>query len=158
MLIKAFRGIKLGNARLHIAGKGVDLERFKKLAGNDKRTRFHGFLRPEQLKELYKKANLLVVPSIWYDNSPTVIYESFSFGVPVIGSRIGGIPELIKDGYNGFLFEAGNIEELENVLDKVIRKPEQLREMGKNASDSVKKYEIADHISKLMKIYREAVL
>jgi len=159
ILIKAFnKKIDLENARLHIAGKGADLEKFKKLAGDDKRIKFYGFLKHEQLKKLYKKANLLVVPSIWYDNSPTVIYEGFSCGVPVIGSKIGGIPELIEEGYNGFLFEAGNIGELKNILNQGIKKPEQLREMGKNALNSVKKYEITKHLSELMKIYREAVL
>lgn len=92
----------LDNAWLHIIGEGADLEKFKRLGVNDKRIKFYGFLKYQSLKELYKKANLLIVPSICYDNSPIVIYENFSFGVPVIGSRIGGIPELIKEGYMDF--------------------------------------------------------
>jgi len=158
ILIKASKKIDSDNTQLHIIGEGAGLEKFKKLAGGDKRIKFYGFLQRQELKELYKKANLLIVPSICYDNSPTVIYESFSFGIPVIGSRIGGIPELIEEGYNGFLFEAGNVEELEDMINKVIKKPEQLREMGRNALDFVKKYEITVHVSELMKIYREEVL
>lgn len=95
------------------------------------------------------------MPSICYDNSPTVIYESFSFGVPVIGSRIGGIPELIKEGYNGFLFEAGNVEELEGIIGKLTTNTSQLRRLSERASESIKKYDINEHIKKLEKLYRD---
>ncbi|GAI41530.1 unnamed protein product, partial [marine sediment metagenome] len=78
ILIKAFKEIDLDNAWLHIIGEGADLEKFKRLGANDKRIKFYGFLQHQPLKKLYKKVNLLIVPSICYDNSPTVIYESFS--------------------------------------------------------------------------------
>ncbi|GAH67801.1 unnamed protein product, partial [marine sediment metagenome] len=127
-------------------------------AGDDKRIKFYGFLQHQQLKELYKKANLLIVPSICYDNSPTVIYESFSFGVPVIGSRIGGIPELVKEGYNGFLFEAGNVEELGSVIKKLTTNTSQLRRLSEGAFESTKKYDINEHIKKLEKLYYKETL
>ena len=57
-----------------------------------------------------------MVPSIWYENSPIVIQEALSAGIPVIASRIGGIPEKIKEGGNGFLFEPGDVEQLVNHL------------------------------------------
>ena len=55
---------------------------------------------------------MLVVPSIWPENSPLVIHEAFLAGVPVVASRIGGIPELVQDGVNGLLFEPGDADDL----------------------------------------------
>ena len=74
------------------------------MAKDDKRIIFHGFVDNKEIMKFYEMINFLVIPSICYDNSPLVIYESFSTGTPVIGSDIGGIPELIKENYNGFLF------------------------------------------------------
>ena len=54
---------------------------------------------------MFDSFDVLVVPSIWLENSPLVVHEAFMFGVPVIGSRIGGTADLIQDGINGFLYE-----------------------------------------------------
>ena len=67
--------------------------------------------------------DVLVVPSIWPENSPLVIREAFLAGVPVVASRIGGILELVQDGVNGLLFEAGNAEDLRRVLQRFIDEP-----------------------------------
>ena len=55
----------------------------------------------------WRRSTLLVVPSIWEENSPLVIREAFAAGVPVVASRIGGIPETVGDGVSGLLFEPG---------------------------------------------------
>jgi len=109
LLIESFKQIESENIRLHIVGKGKEEFELKMLANSDKRINFHGFKTSVELPDIYRKANVVVVPSIIYDNSPTVIYESFMAGTPVIGSKIGGIPELIEDGYNGLLFNTGNL-------------------------------------------------
>ena len=136
-------------------GKGKDEDEFKKIAGSDQRIIFHGFVPDEELTQLYQKANVVVVPSIWYDNSPMVIYESLMNGTPIIGSRIGGIPELLEDGYNGFLFEAGNVNELKTILENLIESPSELKRLEKGAFESVKKYDMGEHIKKLEEIYDE---
>jgi len=155
ILINAFKNLKQKNIKLHIVGKGADEEEFKKIAGSDKRIIFHGFVPDEELMRLYQKANVTVVPSIWYDNSPMVIYESLMNGTPVIGSRIGGIPELVEEGYNGFLFEAGNVDELREILENLIKNPSELKRLEEGAFESVKKYEMDEHIRKLEELYRE---
>ncbi len=111
----------------------------------------------EELTRLYNKANVTVVPSIWYDNSPMVIYESFIAGTPVIGSRIGGIPELIEAGKNGFLFEAGNVDELKAILENLIRTPAELISLERGALESVKNYNMVEHIRKLEDLYRDVL-
>lgn len=60
----------------------------------------------------FSNVDFTVVPSVWYENLPGVVYESLSYGIPVIASNIGGIPEMVEDGKNGLLFEPGNADEL----------------------------------------------
>jgi len=154
ILIKAFQRVKRENLRLHIAGKGPYSEEMRKLAKDDKRIIFHGFLHGKKLMDMYRMANVTVVPSIWYDNSPMVVYESFICSTPVVGSRIGGIPELVRDGYNGFLFEPGNVDELANILNEISENPKILKKLEKGARKSSEKYDIKEHINKLEEIYR----
>jgi len=153
ILINAFKGLDSDNTILHILGKGKAEDEFKKIAESDQRIIFHGFVPDEKLMQLYQKANVVVVPSIWYDNSPLVIYESLMSGTPVIGSRIGGIPEFIEEGYNGFLFEAGNVDELKDKLEYLIEKASELKALEEGAFESVKKYSMGTHIKKLEKMY-----
>jgi len=154
ILIKAFKKLKGDNLRVHILGKGPDEDRLKELARGDERITFHGFLTGKELMNMYKMANVTVVPSILYDNSPMVVYESFMCSTPVVASRIGGIPELVKHGYNGFLFEPGDNTELAKILNMVSRDPEILKKLEIGAYKSSKKYDIEKHIDKLEEIYR----
>lgn len=155
ILINVFKELEHKNIRLHICGKGNDEDKLKKIAGSDQRILFHGFVPDEELMKLYQKANVVVVPSIWYDNSPMVIYESLMDGTPIIGSRIGGIPELVEDGYNGFLFEAGNVDDLKEILENLIKNPSELKGLEDNAFKSAKKYDMEEHIKKLEELYME---
>ncbi|MCD7782139.1 MAG: glycosyltransferase family 4 protein, partial [Methanosphaera sp.] len=136
-LIKAFMGIEDPNICLHIIGKGYDEEEFKKLASCDKRIIFHGFIDNSNLQEYYELSNIIVIPSICYDNSPLVIYESYSNTTPVIGSRIGGIPELIEDGVDGLLFNPGDVDSLREKLLEIINNKELLRKLVSNCSNSL---------------------
>lgn len=153
ILIKAFNEIKEENLRLHIAGKGTDEDEMRALAGDDPRIHFYGFLKEEQLMRLYRSANVVVVPSICHDNSPMVIYESLMSGTPVIASRLGGMPELIEDGYNGYLFESGNAEQLKSKLEALIKDAARLQQLERSALESVKKYSMEKYADELEKLY-----
>ncbi|MDO5835813.1 MAG: glycosyltransferase family 4 protein [Methanobacterium sp.] len=155
ILLKAFRKIKNWNIRLDIVGKGICSEKLKSMSENDNRIKFHDFLEGKELIKMYQLANLTVVPSIWYDNSPMVIYESFSCRTPVIGSKIGGIPELIKNGFNGYLFEAGNVNELQQLLENLIDSPETLKELEQGTYESVQRYTMDNHIKQLENEYQK---
>ena len=69
-------------------------------------------------------------PSIWPENSPLVIREAFLAGVPVVASRIGGIPEIVTDGRNGLLFRAGDVTDLARVLTRLLQEPSCSRRSG----------------------------
>ncbi len=109
-LIAAFKAIPQTNISLTIVGTGQDEEEAKKLAAKDQRIVFLGHLKSEEVKNEMEKAGALIVPSLCYENSPTVIYEAGEFSLPVIASNIGGIPEIMPN-HNG-LFKAGEIEDL----------------------------------------------
>lgn len=91
----------------------------------------------QELIEIIGGALCVVVPSEWYEVYGMTTYEAFALGKPVIGSRIGGTPELIDDGINGFLFEPHNEEDLRSKIKIFIENPELAVEMGKNARRKV---------------------
>ena len=79
-----------------------------------------GFKTGKELEMLIRKARISVYPSEWYENCPFSVIESQMYGTPVVGSRMGGIPELIDEGVTGELFEAGNADELEQKIRKLL--------------------------------------
>jgi len=85
--------------------------------------RMHGALSHSAIPEALASLDVLVVPSIWPENSPLVIHESFLAGIPVVASRIGGIPELIDDGRNGLLFHPGDVDDLTHALTRLLDDP-----------------------------------
>jgi GT2 family glycosyltransferase/glycosyltransferase involved in cell wall biosynthesis len=83
----------------------------------------HGPTPHRRIPEALASIDLLVVPSVWPENSPLVIHEAFLAGVPVIASRIGGIPEIVEHERNGLLFEAGNVDSLRQAIARVVDEP-----------------------------------
>jgi glycosyltransferase involved in cell wall biosynthesis len=126
---------------LHMVGDGRLLEQVTARAKRDARVYVHGFISLEHIKKLMAQSDAVVIPSLCYENSPTVIYESFQIGTPVIASRIGGIPELVTDGKTGLLFEPGRVEPLVSSM----RRLEHEREFFWNQQTDIKK--IADGVS-----------
>ncbi|MCK7581191.1 MAG: glycosyltransferase [Chromatiales bacterium] len=78
--------------------------------------RFCGAFHNGQGADVYSRFDLLVVPSLWPENSPLVIHEAFMAGVPVVAARIGGIPELVTDGVNGVLYDPASPAALADAL------------------------------------------
>ncbi len=116
-LIKTFKLLENSEAKLRIVGDGCDLEEAKRITKDDKRFIFLGRLNSEEVKKEMKKSSALIVPSLCYENSPTVIYEANDLNLKVIAANIGGIPEIIKK--NDLLFKVGDEKDL---LEKLKRK------------------------------------
>ena len=96
--------------------------------------RWLGVLPQEALFALYRAHHLLVVPSIWPENAPMVIEEALSAGLPVVASRVGGIPEFVHDGETGTLVAPGDPSALRRALRRYLESPERLRRQIRNAS------------------------
>ena len=109
---------KMPNIHLKIVGSGPQLEALKEYVKFNKliNVEFLGFKTGNELVELVSKAYFVIVPSEWYENNPMTIVESYSYGTPVIGANIGGIPELIRDGETGFIF---NSRDSTNLFEKL---------------------------------------
>lgn len=112
-----------------------------------------GFQKGEELEKLIREAQFSIYPSEWYENCPFSVMESQMFGTPVIGARIGGIPELVEENKTGLLYASGNKEELKNSIKQLWDNPELTKQYQENCKniqyDSVEAY-----VSKLMKYYK----
>jgi len=88
--------------------------------------RFMGAFDHERTAGVYAQLDVLVVPSLWLENSPLVIHEALMAGIPVVGARIGGIADLVEDGRNGLLYDPTSPAELEAMLRGLIENPDRL--------------------------------
>ncbi|MBR3844631.1 MAG: glycosyltransferase [Clostridia bacterium] len=141
---------RMPNVRFLFAGYGKAEEDIAKVENAE----YVGFKTGEELKDLIRKARVSVYPSEWYENCPFSVIESQMYLTPVIGSRMGGIPELIQEGKTGLMFEAGNADDLEAKLRFLLETPGKLEEFTENCKHCT--FETPDtYYEKLMKIYGE---
>lgn len=152
-LVRAFKNIKGDDYRLTIAGTGTQESQLKLLAQSDDRITFAGFVSGDKKVKLFQEASVTVLPSIWYDNSPVSIYESFQYGVPIIGSTIGGIPELVIDGYNGLTVTPRSESDLEKAIQRLHDESELQQQLREHARESIQKYSFSRHIEEINQIY-----
>jgi glycosyltransferase involved in cell wall biosynthesis len=134
VLIKAFAKVseKYPSSKLLIVGDGPQKSELVKLVQElklDKKIHFKGFLIGQPLLEIYEQAMIFVLPSIITKTGETeglgvVLIEALSYGIPVIGSKVGGIPDIIIDGKTGLLFEPGDHEDLAKKIILLIENPE----------------------------------
>ncbi|GEL44316.1 glycosyl transferase [Methylorubrum extorquens] len=109
---------------VYIAGTGPQCAELHALSDQIRApVRFLGRLEAEALERAVAGSCATVLPSEWFENAPLSILESYSYGRPVIGARIGGIPELINDGCTGYTFQPGDPVELAELLRQVFETP-----------------------------------
>jgi glycosyltransferase involved in cell wall biosynthesis len=99
----------------------------------------------------WRQIDVLVFPSVWYENYPQVLQEAFASGTPVIASDIGALPELVHDGKNGRLFTPGDAIDLRDKMQSFIDCPDLIRIFGQN-SQSVRS--IQEEATALERIYQ----
>src|SRR5262245_43680843 len=129
LLLEAFSRLPAGSATVDLFGAysayhGDDAYRHRLeplLARSG--VRVHEFLPHDAVPAALGSIDVLVVPSIWPENSPLVIREAFLSGIPVIGSRTGGIPEVIEEGRGGLLFRAGDSSDLQRAIERLLHEP-----------------------------------
>lgn len=123
---------------LRIVGTGPEENEIRRLAEAHPGIEFYGHQTGESLWSMVRGARAVVLPSEWYENAPISLLESYSSGKPVIGARIGGIPEMIMDDETGFLFDSGRSAALQSCLRRVQDMPDSmLADMGRRARDYV---------------------
>ncbi len=111
-----------------------------------------GFKKGGALEKLIREARFSVYPSEWYENCPFSVMESQMYGTPVLGSDIGGIPELIRVGVTGELFKAGDKEDLKDKIDSMWKDSEKMECYRRNCMNI--SFDDTEHYcNKLMRIY-----
>lgn len=136
-----------GDPRLVEALRNLDQERVKLL----------GKVPFQEMRTLYATADLTVIPSLWYENSPMCIYESLLAGTPVLGSDVGGIPELIEPGTTGYTFRRGDPVALtERVVQHFARSARERRSMRRHCVEHARSHMTLDrHLDQLQQVYKE---
>lgn len=116
------------------------------------------FLSKLKLRILIRKSAFVLVPSLWYENQPYTILESFAMGKPVVASNIGGIPELVKHNETGLLFEPGDISGCVTAIRTLWTNPKLTETLGRNAQRFVlQNFNPEIHYTRLMKIYKKTI-
>jgi glycosyltransferase involved in cell wall biosynthesis len=134
------KGLQCISATLNnIKGYSVDIagtgDYYEMLKSKYKNINFLGFQKNPA--KFYKNTSIAIVPSIWMENFSYSVLEAMSYGICVIASNRGGIPEQIKDKKNGLLFEAGNEKDFSKKLGYLMKNPKEIRRMGENARKTV---------------------
>ena len=111
---------------------------------------FKGQMEWNDFRPIIEGAKFMVLPSEWSENNPLTVIESQSLGTPVLGARIGGIPELIEEGVTGMTFESGNVEDLKEKIELMWNASFNYKEIADNA---VKRYSSEAYYEKLMEYY-----
>ena len=152
-LVKA--AIKSG-IRTELAGDGPLRKELEGVISNSRagNVKLLGFLSRREVLDKIRQAAVTVMPSECYENNPRAVLESFALGTPVIGSRIGGIPELVVDNLTGWTYEPFNPDALAVVMKTVLMDSSKLMEYGINARNMVEeKFDSKKFISRLKDIY-----
>lgn len=154
----AIRAAAGAGVKLDVVGEGPERANLERLAWQlaPERIRFHGFKVGEELDAIRRTARAFIVPSVWYENAPLVVLEAMSLGLPVMGSEIGGIPELVQSNGTGLLAKPGNVDDWINAFRIMeLKTSDERRKMGDAGREFVKKnMDWNVHVEKLLQIYR----
>ena len=160
VLIKSFIELvkREPNAMLLVVGKRdsyvMEIENKVKNIGIENNVIFTGSKTQDEMKSLYAKSTLVVVPSLCFDWFPTVILESMASGKPVIATCWGGAREMIIDGKTGFIINPKNEKEFTERILLFLMNKEKVEEMGKNSFERVKNlFSLDEHIKILIEQY-----
>lgn len=157
-LLRALKGL---DVILRVAGDGPIRDQCLEFVEENrlKNVVFEGYKQCNELRELFRNAKFIVVPSEWFENAPMTCLEAFAYGKPVIGSDIGGIPELVIDGLTGLLFKPGDYQELREKIYYLLSNPTTIIQIGKNAREKIERqYNLELHYKKLIETYNKALL
>ncbi|MEU4653078.1 glycosyltransferase family 4 protein [Streptomyces sp. NPDC023723] len=160
VLLDAFRALGPDHpgATLDIVGDGADRAALEAAAGDltaAGQVRFRGWLAPDAVAGALADASVVVIPSVWPENFPTVALEALQIGRPLVASRVGGLPELVGED-NGVLVPAGDATALAGALRPLVGDLERLRRLGEGSAARADRYDVERFLDALENHYREA--
>lgn len=149
---------KAAGVKLKIAGTGpIEAELHALQADLVGDIEFLGYRSGAELHTLIREARAVVLPSEWYENAPMSVLESFALGTPVVGARIGGIPEMVVEGETGWTFESRNTDDLAALLSRLVAMPaEHIARAGRAARNHVvQSFSRAGYLQATLALYAE---
>ena len=157
VLLEAIRKLPASvNVQVYIYGNLNDfpeyVQRLRKIAGDDPRIHLEGTFSNAEVGKVISSFDVIVVPSLWYENTPLVIYEAMAGGCPVVCSRFGGMAEMVREGVDGLMFEKGNVAELAEILQKLATDRDLLKELAANTQ---RPKQISTYVDELEAIYTD---
>ena len=138
-LLVALSDPALADLQLIVIGDGAYAQRLKALArelGLSERTSWLGVLSPPQVAQTLRQADIFCLPS-YTEGSPNVIKEAMASGLPVVATRAGGIPDLVSDNVNGFLYDAGDVHALKRCIASLAKSENMRKVFGKMSRQMV---------------------
>ena len=144
-----------GKVIIHIGGEGKSdqLKSIIEENGLQDIIDYKGWVNEEGKNILFHEVNGFILPS-YNEGLPVCILEAMSFGLPIIATRVGGIPEIMEDGVNGFLFERGDKDAMKSAMMAYIENPYLLEEHGNASFNLVQRYYPERIIPEIEGIYR----
>ncbi len=161
VLIRAFEKLltHIPNAKLLIVGEG-DIEDILRRAvaknGLNSRVLFTGFQM--NIRDIVACFDVAVLPS-FFEGMGRVLLEAMAMEKPVVGTRVGGIPDLIEDGVNGFLVEPGSVDRLADAIMRILTQPKLAHQMGRAGRKKIRTRYSADHMVRAIEsVYRDLLV
>lgn len=142
---------------ISLAGKGDYAEKFEELAKTDKRIKYLGYIQSEQKDAAFRSADWLIIPSLWYENAPVVIVEAAAYGLGVIGSKIGAIPEFVAHEKTGLLFEAGNPHSLADAIIRAVKDTHILPNLAENTKEFIATSSVDNMVDSYLEQYTKVI-
>ncbi|MFA4937509.1 MAG: glycosyltransferase [Patescibacteria group bacterium] len=133
-----------------IIGQTGDLERIHKLVDDDIRFRLYDRLTQAEVESKYQQATIVIVPSLCMENSPVSIQQALSVSTPVLAAKVGGVPELVQEEKTGWLFEAGDKQELIKKLDYLLSNPKIVSAIASKINTHYQPVTLAEYVDKLI--------
>lgn len=126
---------------LVIVGSGPILGRLRECYERAAWVKFAGRVPTAEVAAYMTSSDLMLFPSLWFENAPLVVRQANQLGLPILASSVGGIPELVGHGINGLLLPPGREEEWRTCLGELLAHPEKLQRLGVVARESASDYD-----------------
>ncbi len=154
------KAAEIAKVNVKLIGDGPEKEKLSSYASEHGLTNveFLGKKWGQEMQDIVSKARYTVCPSVWYENSPIAIYEAMAMGRPIIGSNMGGIPELVQDHVNGLLFQPRDFEDLAAKMRFLMDNESVAVQWGlRSRQIAEEKFSPAGHLAGILDIYQESV-
>lgn len=149
----------LPEAKFILAGSGeIEHVRGKILPRLQNCVKFPGWVRGKEKEELIHESDIFFLPS-YNEGMPMSVLDAMGYGMPVVSTRVGGIPKIVREKQNGYLFEPGDTEGMAQAIIRILQEDELRRQLGAGSADIVRnEYSLERHIEKVEAMYQSIFL